>query len=642
METIYGLNNVGSASPSKDLSSKTSPGFAPSGIPNRYQFILLHALIIFVLCYQLLSSRDALLSFGIQKLIVVGLIGTVVGLILLPAHLWAARWLAGALVIGDTVVTASIIYLSGQVSSTLYVTYFLIMLIAGFAPTLKQAIGLSALLCVAYGVVLSLELSQGGALSESRLLQIPILLILAIFYGVTNQAVRELSQGKRLFIEHMSQRQRASERQRAEEALRKSEERFRRLLEVSPDAIVIARRNRIVFTNSTGFQLFGATSREQIIGRSLFDFFHPEYDPAATGKIRKLLEQGQPVPLTQEKIIRLDGTVVDVEVLASLFAEQDSTAILMVLRNITERKQLAEQLHQSQKMDAVGQLARGIAHDFDNMLTIIAKHSDLLMERKSLSKDQLGSVEQIRRASKRAASLTNKLLALSRQQVLQPKLLDLNAVVVNMDAMIRSLLGERIELFTILNPALGHVKADPGQLEQVILNLVFNARDAMPQGGRLTIQTDNVVLEDEHIRQYIEARPGPHVMLSVHDTGIGMDAKTQARIFEPSFTTKARDKGTGLGLSTVYGIVKQSGGHICVQSEPYRGALFKIYLPRVEARIDTNGPDMGPTGAAQGSETVLIAEDEPGLLTLVCGTLQREGYKVLEARHGKEALLIGR
>ena len=618
----------------KDRFLQSSPGSAPTGTPNRYHLVLLHSLVAIVLAYQLLFSRGALLPSGAVQLIALGLIGSIVGLALLPAHIWTTKWLASALVMGDTLVTTAIIYLSGQASSNLYVTYFLIMLIAAFAPTLEQMIGLSVLLCSAYGVVLYMELTEMDSFGEGHLLQIPILLILAIFYGVTNEAARKLTHEKTALLTHIK------ERKRAEEALRESEERYRRLVEVSPDAIFIAKQDRIVFMNPTGFQLLGATSPDQVIGRSPFDFFHPEYDSMTTGKIRRLLERGESVPLMEEQIIRLDGTEVAVEIAAAPFTYHGFTAMQVVLRNISERKQLEEHLRQTQKMEAVGQLAGGVAHDFNNMLTIIAGHSDLLVETMSLGEDQRLSMEQIRLAAKRAASLTTKLLAFSRRQMLRPKVLDLNAVVASIEQMLRPLLGANIELVTLLNPSLGHVKADPSQLEQVIINLAMNAQDAMPQGGRLTLETHNAELEEAQAQQQFEAQVGKHVMLTVSDTGIGMDANTRAHIFEPFFTTKPKDKGTGLGLSTVYGIVKQSGGFISVESVPGRGATFKVYLPRVEAPLDIDQSETPPRSIPDGSETVLIAEDEPGVLTLVCDTLRTHGYTVLEARNGKEALAI--
>lgn len=527
------------------------------------------------------------------------------------------------------------IYLSGHASANFYVAYFLIMLIPAFAPTLPQMLGLSVILCLSYGVMLYLETGELGVLGESHWLQIPILLILAIFYGSTNESARKLSRDKTLLVEQIS------ERKRAEKALRESEERYRRLVEVSPYAIFIARRHRIVFMNHACYRLLKAASPDQIIGRSPFDFFDPEDDPAVIDTFRRALGEGRPLPLIERRILCLDGTIITAELAASPLTDHASAAMQVILQDITERKHLEEQVRQSKKMEAVGQLAGGVAHDFNNMLTIIAGHGDLLAEDSTLTDDQRRSIEQIRQACVRASSLTAQLLAFSRRQVMQPKVLNLNDVVANVEPMLRPLVGEHITLFTVLSPGLGHVRADPNQLEQVLINLTMNARDAMPDGGTLAIETGDCDLDEDGIaRQRLDARPGRYVSLRVADTGVGMDEDTLTRIFEPFFTTKPKGKGTGLGLSTVYGIIKQSGGSIAVCSRPGQGASFTIYLPRVEESpcadiTDTKSPD-----AFEGTETVLIAEDEPGVRSLVRDSLRLKGYTVLEADNGTEALAL--
>ena len=315
-------------------------------------------------------------------------------------------------------------------------------------------------------------------------------------------------------------------------------------------------------------------------------------------------------------------------------------AIEGIARDITERKHLEEQLRQSQKMEAVGRLAGGVAHDFNNLLTAILGYSDLLLRQLSPIDSLRMDVEEIKKAGERATSLTKQLLAFSRKQVLQPRVLELNTAVAEMDNMLQRLIGEDIELITSLDPALGRVKADPGQIEQILLNLAVNARDAMPEGGKLTIETANVDLDQTYARSHVAVRPGPYVMLAITDTGFGMSPDVQARIFEPFFTTKEQGKGTGLGLSTVYGIVKQSGGNIWVYSEPGRGTSFKVYLPRVEeelTRVDTRVPIPEKT---QGSETILLVEDEEAIRSLMRSILQEQGYTVLEAGHGPQALQI--
>jgi PAS domain S-box-containing protein len=309
-------------------------------------------------------------------------------------------------------------------------------------------------------------------------------------------------------------------------------------------------------------------------------------------------------------------------------------------QELTGRKRLEEQLLQAQKMEAVGRLAGGVAHDFNNVLTAITGYADLLLMNLGDLDPWRKDVEEIKKAADRASTLTHQLLAFSRKQVLQPRVLNLNAVVANMEKMLRRLIREDIDLVAVLDPALGNVKADPGQTEQVIMNLAVNARDAMPQGGKLTIETMNVYLDEDYARQHVDVQPGPYVMLAVSDTGIGMNEETLSYIFEPFFTTKEKDEGTGLGLSTVYGIVKQSGGHIWVYSEPGQGTTFKVYLPQVEEVIELLEPSSVPTELPQGSETVLLVENADIVRGLAHRVLLQNGYTVLEARHGEEAFLI--
>lgn len=332
--------------------------------------------------------------------------------------------------------------------------------------------------------------------------------------------------------------------------------------------------------------------------------------------------------------------------LAEAFADQAASALenarlyREVREALEELKQTQEQLTQSQKMEAVGRLAGGIAHDFNNLLTVITGRAELLLSRLRPEDRLRRDVELIQKTAQRAAGLVRQILAFSRKQVLQPEVLDLGVLVGNMGAILRRLIGEDIELVTQAAPDLGRVKADPGQLEQVILNLAVNARDAMPDGGRLTIEMVNVSLEQTYADRHVAVEPGSYVMLAVSDTGCGMDAETQSRIFEPFFTTKELGKGTGLGLSTVYGIVKQSGGNIWVYSEPGRGTAFKIYLPRVDETATSPESGAAPAATLRGSATILLVEDEAELREIAREVLEASGYTVLEGRHGGEAILV--
>jgi signal transduction histidine kinase/ActR/RegA family two-component response regulator/HAMP domain-containing protein len=321
-------------------------------------------------------------------------------------------------------------------------------------------------------------------------------------------------------------------------------------------------------------------------------------------------------------------------------ALENSRLLLESRRAYVELAETQGQLEQAQKMDAIGRLAGGVAHDFNNLLTVILGRTDILLHPLKPDDPMRRGIELIQRTAGRAADLTRQLLAFSRKQVLDAVVLDLGAVTTDMKDMLGRLIGEDIALLTAPTPGLGRVKADRGQIEQVIMNLAVNARDSMPQGGRLILETANVDLDDEYVRRHVGARPGPHVMLAVSDTGAGIPREIQGQIFEPFFTTKEPGKGTGLGLATVYGIVKQSGGYIEVDSEAGRGTTFRIYLPRLDAAPVTVDRSGRPTIAAGGTETILLVEDEEGVRELARDILRASGYTVLEARNGAEALLL--
>jgi PAS domain S-box-containing protein len=427
-------------------------------------------------------------------------------------------------------------------------------------------------------------------------------------------------------------------------ALKESEARLSGLIDAAADAIVsVDESQRIGLFNRGAEKIFGYTA-DEVIGQPLDLLLPPHVVEAHAEHIRRFKASSDTARRMGERSEvlgrRKDGTEFPGEASIAKTTREGQTIFTVIFRDISNRRQIEEQLRQAQKMEAIGQLTSGIAHDFNNLLTVINGYSELTLQILAPDDPQRGNVAYIKQAGDRAAALTRQLLAFSRKQVLSPKVLDLNAVVTNLDSMLRRLIGEDIQLSTVPASGLWRVKADQGLFEQVIMNLAVNARDAMPQGGRLTIETANVELDNAYARRHVSVQPGSYVMLAVSDTGCGMDAGTQARIFEPFFTTKEKGKGTGLGLSTVYGIVKQSGGNIWVYSEPGRGTTFKIYLPRVEESVVTVEPETAPLQAARGSETVLLVEDEESVRTLVRTILQTNGYTVLEASNGGHALQL--
>jgi len=340
---------------------------------------------------------------------------------------------------------------------------------------------------------------------------------------------------------------------------------------------------------------------------------------------------------------RAGGTVpVEITTATLKGVEGQDLGVIVIARDLTAVRALEAQLRQAQKMEAVGRLAGGVAHDFNNLLTVITGRSQLLLLKLAPESPLRRDVELVEETAHRASALTRQLLAFSRKQMVQPRIVDLNEVVRGMESMLGRLIGEDIALTTRLDPAAGCVRADPAQLEQMIVNLVVNARDAMPLGGRLTLETGHVRIDETFARQHVGLKPGPHVRLVVRDTGVGMDGLIKAHLFEPFFTTKGPGKGTGLGLATVYGIVTQSGGAIRVESEPGQGATFTIELPRVDAPADGPGDVADTTAAPYGSETVLLVEDEPEVRGLARDILHQQGYTVLEAADGDQALRVGR
>ena len=433
-----------------------------------------------------------------------------------------------------------------------------------------------------------------------------------------------------------------TDRVQAEAHLREREAEYRLLFESNPHPMWVFDDETLVFlaVNEAAVRHYGY-SREEFLGMTIEGIRPREEVPLLAKHLaaRDRPEAERSVHKGVWTHRRKDGSLIRVRVSAGTIVFQGRKARLVLATDLTEREQLEAQLRQAQKMEAVGRLAGGVAHDFNNLLTTILGYSELLIQQRHEDAELVRELEEIRAAGERAAALTRQLLAFSRRQVLQPKVLDLNAVVTDFERMLRRLIGEDVELASRLDPRLGRVEADPGQLEQVIMNLAVNARDAMPQGGKLTIETANVELSEAYAAERADVDPGPYVLLAISDTGTGMDEQTKSRLFEPFFTTKEAGKGTGLGLATAYGIVKQSGGHIAVYSELGRGTTFKVYLPRIEAAVERSSEiETGPL--PRGSETVLLVEDEVGVRALVRTLLEAQGYAVLEASGAEEALEI--
>ncbi len=430
----------------------------------------------------------------------------------------------------------------------------------------------------------------------------------------------------------------AVEIKRNEQALRRSEARYRSLVQSSVYGIYRSSlEGRFLDVNPALIAMLGYGSAEEVL---LLD---PEKDVFAhseehTRLIDEFRRTGR-LDGIEVQWKRKDGRAITVRISGRAVSNVDEPADVLeaIAEDVTDRRVLEDQFRQAQKMEAVGRLAGGVAHDFNNLLTVISGYAEVILANLSLDHPLHEKGRAIQQAADRATTLTRQLLAFSRKQLLELKIVDVNAIVQDMERLLRPLIGESIEFTATLTPEAAHTRADAGQLEQVLMNLVVNAKDAMPGGGKLSIQTENLVVDENHRRGQTFIRPGNYVLLTVGDTGIGMDKETQSRIFEPFFTTKEKGKGTGLGLSTVYGIVKQSAGYVMVQSEEGVGTTFHIYLPRVKGVAERH-PAPVPHAAMGGTETVLLVEDEAPVRELVRDTLTAKGYRVIEAENGEAGL----
>ena len=430
----------------------------------------------------------------------------------------------------------------------------------------------------------------------------------------------------------------AVEIKRNEQALRRSEARYRSLVQSSVYGIYRSSlEGRFLDVNPALITMLGYGSAEEVL------MLDPEKDVFAqveghTRLIEEFRRTGR-LDGIEVKWKRKDDSLITVRISGRAVSSADEPADVLeaIAEDVTDRRVLEDQFRQAQKMEAVGRLAGGVAHDFNNLLMVISGYAEVMLAKLDLDDPMYDKARSIQQASDRATTLTRQLLAFSRKHLLELKVVDVNSIVAAMERLLQPLIGENVELVTRLSPDTGHTRADAGQLEQVLMNLVVNAKDAMPNGGKITVQTQNVTLDENHRGGQTFIRPGNYLMLSVTDNGTGMDKETQSRIFEPFFTTKEKGKGTGLGLSTVYGIVKQTGGYVIVQSEERRGTTFHIYLPRVEEPAEKHAAPVA-RAAAGGTETILLVEDEESVRQLVRETLSAKGYRVVEAENGEAGI----
>jgi len=436
------------------------------------------------------------------------------------------------------------------------------------------------------------------------------------------------------------------ERKQAEKMLQESEEKFRRLVSGIPDAVIMTDTEaRITFWNEAATKILGY-SKDDVVGKKVHEFLIPTDKKEEFEKALDEFQQTGNAPVFGKRIestlFRKDGVEVPVEFSLSSLKITNQWYAIAIVRDLTDRKLLEEQLLQAQKMEAIGKLAGGIAHDFNNLLTVINGYCEILLHKLKPGDPFYKEIEQIYKAGERAGTLTNQLLAFSRKQIIKPRIVNLNAAIKNTEKMIRRIIGEDIEFRIHLDAKIKNIKIDPAQLDQVIMNIVVNARDAMPKGGKLIVETNNVELKNFPKQHYNFIKPGQYVVLSISDTGIGMDKETQRHIFEPFFTTKGQGKGTGLGLSTVYGIVKQNRGYITVYSEPGKGTIFKIYFPVAVGEMDSGYQREFPDAGLRGTETILLVEDENNVRELAKGILTEYGYRVLEAGDGEQAIRVAK
>jgi PAS domain S-box-containing protein len=571
----------------------------------------------------------------------------------LPASRFENPSLGYGLFFADIAVLTFILYwVSGSKPSWL-VLFYLTIFMATLGENVPRSVGIGFGVSAVYVWILNQNGSNVFS-DHAAMLQIPFFLVTAVLCGFLAREVRrfkgqvrslkDIQKTLELRIGKSSEDLAQSEDLRV--AAQELAQRFRNLVEDLNAGIweMEVPSLRITFVSHQMEAILGFPMEVWLKEANFWvQHVHPEDREHVVGRCRKAIAEDRDYSFRYRAKTAQGKTIWLQDIVRVVRDERGKVRQLRgVMVDVTEHQQLEEEFHQAQKMEAVGRLAGGVAHDFNNLLTIISGYAQLLQDLVEPGAQLRSYVDEILKASDRAGALVRRLLAFTRRQSMEPQVLDLNNVIKSTEKMVRRLIGEDIEVETILPEDLGMVRSDPAQLDQVIINLSVNSRDAMPNGGKLTIETANVDLDQPYAHTHLAVTPGPYVMLAVSDTGHGMDAHTRAHMFEPFFTTKEKGKGTGLGLATVYGVIKQSGGNIWVYSEPGKGTTFKIYLPRVVAPVEALQPKVLRESQPQGSETILLVEDEDGIRALILGILRARGYTVLEAGRPHEALEISK
>lgn len=619
------------------MSDGSSRGPVPASFPprppapgpgRRAELLLIQILVAIVLSYHLLFSQDTHALYAVKEWVVLGLLLLVATVMVFPGKVWESSWFVGTLVMVDTAVTSTLIYFSPNAASGFHVTFFLIILVAASAPSLPQAFGLSTLLCAGYAGLLYLGPSQVRTLSVSELLELPVLLIMAVFYGVSADTVRRL-------------------RRKTEQITQESERTFRALVESAHDAIIQADSSgRMIWWNQAAQTLF-AYDEQDMVGRPVALLMPERYRARHAEWLDRFARTGQSHVLgrTYEfEGLKKDGTEFPVELSLVAWQVEGRTFFSGIIRDLSERKRMdalvrqkEAELRQRQKMEELGRLAAEVAHDFNQLLQVIQGSAQMLLKGRDEGDPLFKRLDAIRKASDRGEVITRQLLVFSRKPPIHLRRVDLNRLVADQVPMIRELLGTAIRVETDLAPNVCPVLVDAVQFPQAIINLAMNARDAMPKGGTLTMTTrlaDNV---DEFGLAGLGGRS--LVRLAVCDTGQGMDPEVCAHCFEPFFTTKDPGHGTGLGLATVQRIVEQNRGTIAVASEPGKGTTFSICLPCQDA-VEEPEEAAAPKVMPRGDETILVVDDDRDVRLLIQESLTDQGYQVLETGSPENALLL--